>query len=353
MMKQRTTIAIVVWRLMMMVLCCCSLVSALQQNTQRIPQTLLLREPHTGILVHLVGTMHYNPHSVTKVASIVSDYGKSNRLGSLVVESCPLRWKLMHQKHPKGSMLHKLLNNEFQAASEAAAQYLLDESQTFVPVLADEDIDANDQKINEMVRSSVEDYFDPLGGGWTRIGEDLLRGYGESIDPAFLDDEHEAEYLEWSYDMDPELAGGTPTSLARYALSTMVRKPVKGTLLLVWISTLVYLIVTRVAFLDGGIVTIGWSSVYGFLLSLSLGIPLLGRVFLFALLGERNTILANNIRNECLRMANKNHNQDESSSSSESPQSEDQVCVVIMGLAHCNGVKRELLLNNSCNSNVM
>ena len=307
----------------------------------RLPQTLLFRDPVSGVCVHLVGTMHYNPHSVRRAEYLVQKYCQEDQLESLVLESCPTRWMNIQQKHPPGSLLRGVLDNEFQASFEAALEHL----PKLQPVLADEDIDANDKRVNDVFLSSLKDYANPLGGGWTRISEDLLRGYKESIDPRSCEGTgtEDAEYLDALDLLDPGLAAGAPVSLLRYTTSSLVRKPLKGTLLLVWIGGLVYLLLTRVGFADGG-VTLVLSSVFGFLMSLSLGIPLLGRVFLFALLGERNVILAKNIRKECLRIATEAVTRDDANN--ESRDNCDPVCVVILGLAHCNGVKRELSLSH-------
>lgn len=340
-------------------------------------QTLLFRDAQTGVPVHIIGTMHYNPYSISKVESIIRYYGERNELGSnIIIESCPVRWKLIQQKQPIGSLLRKILDNEFQTASEMGGLYNNnndDDNFGANVILADEDIEENDKRINKAFISSVQDYFNPFGGGWTSISNDIIKGYSEQVAPTSLflqhlqqedDNNYEnnssiscattKEYLSMSDLFVPDMLLGTPISLARYSFAILQRKPIKGMLLFGWISLLVTLIVTRVGFDDGG-VTITVASIVGFVLGLSVAIPLFGRVYLFALLGERNTIIANNIRQECIRMQVQSNVSSNSSSdtitttSTETRLIEDnndrnnQVCVVVLGLAHCNGVKRELL----------
>ena len=56
------------------------------------------------------------------------------------------------------------------------------------------------------------------------------------------------------------------------------------------------------------------------------GVLLLARVMLITLLSDRNVILASNTKKECERL--------------QSEERGDKVCVVVLGLAHYNGVKR-------------
>jgi len=287
-------------------------------------QTLSFRDRRTGVTVHIIGTMHYNPHSIAKTRAIIRSYGESDRLGSVVVESCDLRWKLVQKTQPAGSCLRAVLDNEFQAAAEAGEGFTGSDA-----VLADEDVGDNDARINRAFLSSVRDWLDPFGGGWTAISDDILRGYAESVDPASLCEQTPpaSAYLDRSDLLDPGMLRGAPVSLARYALAILIRTPRKGILLLGWIGLLVGLLATRG--FDGLTYTEGaLASAAGFALSLSVGLPLLGRVYLVALLGERNEILAKNIRRECTRLANSG--------------AEDAVCVAVLGLAHCNGAKRVL-----------
>jgi len=288
-------------------------------------QTLSFRDAQTGVTVHIIGTMHYNPHSISKTAAIIHSYGQKGQLGSVGIESCDRRWNLAQVLQPPGSLVRQLLDNEFQTAADVGRQYI----DTDV-VLFDEAIEDNDSRINEAFLSSVRDTLNPLGGGWTAISDDIVRGTTESVDPTFVSDGGSTEdttYLDPSALFDPQMMLGAPVSLTRYALAIILRKPLKGTLLLTWTLTLIGLLVTRgfpgLSFAEGAIASVG-----GVVLSGLVGLPLLGRVVLVALLGERNEIIGGNIRAECQRLVEIGK--------------EDAVCVAVLGLAHCNGVKRVL-----------
>jgi len=292
-------------------------------------QTLVFRESSTGVPVHIIGTMHYNPHSIYNTKTILTHYGKTGELGGVAIELCPLRWEIYQRKQPKGSLLRGILDNEFQTAVELASRYSAADI-----VLADEDIEANDVRINEAFSSSVRDWLNPLGGGWNRLADDLIRGWGESVDPSLMTDENDngegaVEYLSSLDLFDVDLLSGAPVALVRYASAALMRKPIKVTLLFAWISLLIALLTTRVGFDDVNALSLSFLG--GLVLSISMAIPLTGRVWLFALLGERNEIIADNIRLECRRIA-----------AEDGDGNGDKVCVAVLGLAHCNGVKRVL-----------
>ena len=54
-------------------------------------QVLRFREPQSDVDVVLVGTMHYNPASISLAANTVKDLVDKDRLGALVLETCPKR----------------------------------------------------------------------------------------------------------------------------------------------------------------------------------------------------------------------------------------------------------------------
>ena len=54
-------------------------------------QVLRFREPQSDVDVVLVGTMHYNPASISLAANTVKDLVDEDRLGALVLETCPKR----------------------------------------------------------------------------------------------------------------------------------------------------------------------------------------------------------------------------------------------------------------------
>ena len=140
------------------------------------PQTLFFHDAETNQPIHLVGTMHYNPHSIKKVEEVIKAYGSTDRLGSLVIESCEERWEITQRIQPMGSKLRSFPDNEFQAAAELADQY------GARIILADENISRNNERVNSALIQTVQDLGSPPKG-WERIIFDLRRGWLENIDP--------------------------------------------------------------------------------------------------------------------------------------------------------------------------
>jgi len=290
-------------------------------------QTLFFNDARTGVPVHIIGSMHYNPYSVSKVERILQFYAENGRLGSVALESCEERWNRRLQ--PSGTALRSLLDNEFQAAAEVASNYNESqekEEERIRLVLADEDINANNERIKTSFATTISDLADPLHG-WESIASDIRRGYIENFSPPLKLNSAQDQYLGTDDFFDSDLLGSAPISLIRYIVGFVVKKPLLGSLVLAWLAALVgYGAIHGVGDLSAA------EEIQVILAAISLnvilGVPLLGRVMLITLLSDRNLILASNIRNECERLQSEGRG--------------DKVCVVVLGLAHCNGVKRLL-----------
>ena len=81
---------------------------------------LSLVDQKTRARVTLVGTVHFNPASIALAAETVKEVGSDGSLYAVALETCPSRWNTTMQQQPAGSPLRSLLDNEMQAASEAA-----------------------------------------------------------------------------------------------------------------------------------------------------------------------------------------------------------------------------------------
>jgi hypothetical protein len=68
-----------------------------QDELKKVSQMLSFIEPTTGVIVKLVGAMHYNPTSVSLAYSTCNDLAEKSQLGSVIVESCPQRWNKVQQ----------------------------------------------------------------------------------------------------------------------------------------------------------------------------------------------------------------------------------------------------------------
>merc|ERR1719273_1270924 len=55
-------------------------------------QVLKFKEPTTNVTVILIGAMHYNPASIELVRDTIETLGQENKLGSVIIESCDIRW---------------------------------------------------------------------------------------------------------------------------------------------------------------------------------------------------------------------------------------------------------------------
>ena len=178
-------------------------------------QTLRFADARTGVDVVLVGTMHYNPASIELASSTVATLGASDDLAAIVLETCPSRWAKTLQFQPPGSLARRVLDNEFQAAAEAAPPD--------VPlVLGDQRIEDLKESAKETLARTWDDFAAPTSGGWVRIWRDARRGYRREVAGGAV----AGRGLAFS-DLanDPELASGMPLSLLRYPLAWGVKSP--------------------------------------------------------------------------------------------------------------------------------
>ena len=305
--------------------------TAIDTKSFRQSQTLVFKDATTDVPVHIIGSIHYNPYSVSKVDSILSSYVKDGRLGSVAIESCEKRWNKIQEIQPSGTRLRRLLDNEFQAAAEATSSLnkrLDKEGGPIRLILADEDIDANNDRVLKAFSSTLSDLVDPKRG-WEAIASDIRKGYIDNFSPAdsAKSSSNKEEYLGLDDIFDGDLLRAAPISLIRYIFGFVAKKPLPGFSLLAWLAALL-----GYGMLHGmGDLTAAEeikATFAGLSLNILFGVPLLGRVLLITLLSDRNVILASNVRKECKRLQSEGRG--------------DKICVVVLGLAHCNGVKQLL-----------
>lgn len=243
--------------------------------------------------------------------------------------------------HPPGSPLRLVLDNEMQAAAEAGEAFGLP------VVLGDEEIEAVDKRMKDTFKQTVKDILNPFDGGWASISEDLKTAWIEAVDPSWStrwDDRKDSEmntlattgdqYLNAFDLLDTELLLAAPMSFIRYPLAIIIKTPLQGVALVALLSFLTLhgpaeLLANNAALLSQESTTDIIIDTVGGLGAFALETVLLGRVFLTVLLLERNEVLAKNIRSECVRLS-KDRSRD------------DKVCVAVLGMAHCNGVKKIL-----------
>ena len=285
------------------------------------PAVLRVYDEKTRSRVVLVGTMHYNPHSIAVARDVIAEEAAKGDLRAVAVESCASRWNSTLELAPQGSLLRSLCDNEMQEAAESG------EAAGATLVLADQPIEETGRRITQLFALTLVELFTPWAGGWNRIGSDLQQAFGQALSWG-----EEGEIgLPFKALVDPRLALGAPLSFARYPISVSVRSPLFGLLLLaVFSAPWVLAAFDYIDYVEmGGEYVAGrpeasLGELIGSIAFSILETVVLGRVLLVGLLEERNYVLARNIRKALF---------DGKPGGS---------LVAVMGMAHCTGVGKLL-----------
>ena len=151
-----------------------SMPSSSMSSLSSTPQMLEFQEPTTNTTVILVGSMHYNPTSMNLARTTIDKLGKENRLGSVLVESCDIRWDKTTELYKRRPILKKIMNSEMRLAADAALSY-------------DRPVVLGDQRINitsDALKSSLKETFADLTSppsGWKRFITELKQSYDETL----------------------------------------------------------------------------------------------------------------------------------------------------------------------------
>ena len=284
--------------------------AATPEASSRGPQTLTFVEPTTGQKVTLVGSMHYNPHSIALSREVAS------KSSTVLVESCDKRWEKTLRNQAKGSWRRFLLDNEMQAATEIVEETHGEAARV---VLGDQAIELTNARMKETFIASLKDIATLR---WDRVVDDLKTGYELAI---AVPDNRKDEFLDASDFFSPKLTLGTPASLFRYPAALVLKAPLAGGAI---VSALIFSLanVGDNSFLYDDPVG-RFSELAESLLGTAIEAAILGRTFLIALLAERNVVLAESIRAACQQ------NKAEGKAGGVS---------AILGMAHVNGVKKLL-----------
>lgn len=300
-------------------------------------QTLRFADARTGVDVVLVGTMHYNPASIELASSTVATLGASDDLAAIVLETCPSRWAKTLQFQPPGSLARRVLDNEFQAAAEAAPPD--------VPlVLGDQRIEDLKESAKETFARTWDDFAAPTSGGWVRIWRDARRGYRREVAGGAV----AGRGLAFS-DLanDPELASGMPLSLLRYPLAWGVKSPkvfVPFFAFCCGIAAIPGLVPAGAVDPDTAkyVASGAENAVSVLFLCLDvLEVVFLTRLFLEALLRRRNDILARSVRRACEEEAEKRAAR-AGGAGDGAGGGRARAVVAVLGAAHLNGVLARL-----------
>lgn len=336
---------------------------------EKVPnQILKFREPKTNVTVILVGAMHYNPSSIQLAEQTIMDLESKQQLGSVIVESCDIRWNKTVALYEKMPFLKALLKNEMVASSDLAQMYKRP------VILGDQRINITTDSIKECFQQTVVDLTSPPSG-WIRFAEDVGQAFDETRPfggPG---------YLSAFAFFDPKLIAALPVSLFKYPLSFLVRDPVPTSILFLGFFGLNYLDIN--GFFGASSTSIAMDAIQNSEVPLtdwiaSLFVAFLetvffARAFLKPLLAERNEVLAKSILNQCQLLAGSSKTKKASSNPLNIPwpfgneaerqpqlseieivyasgssadlsqgRKNDQTVVAILGMAHCNGIKKLL-----------
>jgi hypothetical protein len=279
-------------------------------TTTNPPQLVEFNEPKSNTKVILIGTMHYNPTSINMVQNTIQDLAEQDKLGSVIVESCDVRWNTTMEilKTPRGKLLEPFLTSEMKAASDEALKY------GRPCVLGDQRINVTGTSLGNTFRQTFVEIASPMNGGWGR----LYREFKEAADVALPSGEG---YLSAKSILDPRLLIAAPVSFAKYPFSFLARNPFSTLIVFAFIGFLTYLDISEgaggnVAFADASLQE-QISSILLSLLISALEFGLFGRIMVQVLLAERNEIIAKNILDQCM-MYSSSYSKDKENQNSDS-----------------------------------
>merc|ERR1711935_1253139 len=284
--------------------------------------------------------MHYNPASIALVERTVENLGATNQLGSVIIESCDIRWnktqELMDKKKAKKDNNIKISNsnnraeqtiesspndkdflgNEMRAAWEVATKYKRP------TVLGDQRINVTIAALKASVKETAQDLFLKGPEGRKRTKDEIAANWETTIpingnNPNSDDtiDEHETRYLNVLAFFDPRLLISLPVSLVKYPLSFLIKDPIPVGIFFAIIAALNFYgdggSLLDVNFsLDDLIVdkAYTWKDYAGSVAVAVLETVVFARLLLKPLLADRNEILARSVLDQCRLYANGSDN---------------------------------------------
>jgi pheromone shutdown protein TraB len=244
-------------------------------------QLLVFREPTTNVTVKLVGSMHYNPTSIQLAEQTIECLAKDGILGSVIIESCDIRWETTTDMHP---ILKKLLKSEMRGACDMAIAY------NRPVVLGDQRINITLDKLKAGLKETIMDLASPWNGGWPRLYANITQAAVDALPVG-------EAYLNPTAFFDPKLLLAAPLSLVKYPLSYLIKSPLST------IGVLMTLLLVDSFGTDSyDTIPINEITVIDWIESLTilcLEVCIFSRIFVKELLAERNVILARSILDQC------------------------------------------------------
>lgn len=236
--------------------------------------------------------MHYNPRSISLVESTVQSLAESNRLGSVIIESCDLRWTIDTNNTVSSlasqNFKKNFLKNEMRAAHDIALAY------SRPVVLGDQRINITTDAILSTGKQTFVDLVDPVNG-WKRFYTEVREAATLALPPRSED----PDYIDKSGFLDSRLLLATPSVLVKYPLAWILRYPLGGTVFATGVFVLNYI---ADATMRVPAEATGWETLedlYVSVLFAVLEVLVLGRIMVKAVLADRNEVLAKNVLAQC------------------------------------------------------
>lgn len=303
-----------------------------QTTTLPASQVLEFVEPTTGVTVKLIGAMHYNPASIALTEDTITDLAANNQLGSVLIESCDVRWNSTLALPPK---ISRFLESEMRTGYELGLQYN-------VPVvLGDQRIHVTTSRMGSALKETLQDLVNPRR--WSAIVGNITEARAVAAPLG-------RQYLGAGAFFDPKLLLAAPVSLVKYPFSYFVKSPLLTSVLfalLFWADS------SSAATINANEV-VSTSDLALSLVGSLLETLVFARIFLKELLVERNQVLAKQILEQCryyqprpvwkrlLRRQSTDTVYAEGSPLPAWDASSGKVVVAVLGMAHCNGIRKIL-----------
>jgi hypothetical protein len=324
-------------------------------------QLLQFQEPQTNVTVVLVGAMHYNPASIQLAENTILYLGRQDKLGSVIIESCDIRWNKTAELYEEKPFLKTILKNEMRTACDVALSF------DRPVVLGDQRINITSDALKSSLQQTLRDLVSPPTG-WKRFIDEVQDAWEET------QLQGGKGYLSAFAFLDPRLLLVLPVSLIKYPLAFLVRDPLPTSIVLTLFAALFYVddsSAMQESIMNDKIPLSDWPRVFSFA---GLETAVFARLLLKPLLAVRNEILAKSILDQCKLYANTGEKVQPkttgwldkflpkkntspisteeaatniiyvpgSPSATVSDQEQDRVVVAVLGMAHCNGIMKLL-----------
>ena len=324
-------------------------------------QLLQFQEPQTNVTVVLVGAMHYNPASIQLAESTLLYLGRQDKLGSVIIESCDIRWNKTAELYEEKPFLKTILKNEMRTACDVALSF------DRPVILGDQRINITSDALKSSLQQTLRDLVSPPTG-WKRFIDEVQSAWEET------QLQGGKGYLSAFAFLDPRLLLVLPVSLIKYPLAFLVRDPLPTSIVLTLFAALFYVddsSAMQESIMNDKIPLSDWPRVFAFA---GLETAVFARLLLKPLLAVRNEILAKSILEQCKLYANTAGQKQPkttgwldkflpkkktgpmsrkdaatdviyvpgSPAATVSDKEQARVVVAVLGMAHCNGIMKLL-----------